>query len=169
MSRLSINILGQLTLVNLTRMGGCLRAPGSFPSHPWRLQAPFSCLQGLSYSLGVPFSKFQVPFFEIYGWILDFVTPNVMNCGLQAVARVTCLWLWCVFWHRFPYNCFFVLLFIRTTKYGNLLENNTLLYLFHDTFFYRFRLLGLSGGIPVTGLAHGNPQLSSLRHGQQGP
>ena len=90
-SLLSINILDQLTLVNLTRMGGCLRAPGSFPSHPWRLQAPFSCLQSPSYSLRVPFTTFQVPFFDIFCWMLDFVGPNLINCGLLALARATFL------------------------------------------------------------------------------
>ena len=55
-SLLSINILDQLTLVNLTRMGGCPCAPGSFPSHPCRLQTPFARLQSPFFGSGFHFS-----------------------------------------------------------------------------------------------------------------
>ena len=55
-SLLSINILDQLTLVNLTRMGGCPRAPGSFPSHPCRLQTRFSHLQSHFFGSGFHFT-----------------------------------------------------------------------------------------------------------------
>ena len=65
-SLLSINILDQLTLVNLTRMGGCPRAPGSFPSHPCRLQIRFSHLQSHFCWLWVPFFRFIAGY-----WILQ--------------------------------------------------------------------------------------------------
>ena len=58
----SINILDQLTLVNLTRMGGCPRAPGSFPSHPCRLQTRFSHLQSHFFGSGFHFSDSRFHF-----------------------------------------------------------------------------------------------------------
>ena len=61
-SLLSINILGQLTLVNMTRMGGCPRAPGSFPSHPCRLQTPFARLQSPFFGSGFHFSDSRFHF-----------------------------------------------------------------------------------------------------------
>ena len=71
-SLLSINILGQLTLVNMTRMGGCPRAPGSFPSHPWRLQTRFSCLQSPFFGSGINFCSSRFHFSRLIAgyWIL---------------------------------------------------------------------------------------------------
>ena len=71
-SLLSINILDQLTLVNLTRMGGCPRGPGSFPSHPCRLQTPFSHLQNQFFGSGFHFSDYRFHFSRFIAgyWIL---------------------------------------------------------------------------------------------------
>ena len=75
---LFINILGPWTLVNPPRMGSCPRVPGSCPSHPWRLQAPF-----LASGLHFPDSDFHLPATSLHFLASNLEFPDMIDFGMN--------------------------------------------------------------------------------------